>query len=76
MGNVGASAGEPTVIARSVRCVVNNGVPDVITEYLDTRGGWTPSLADARVCERDERGTHGAILDFAWRLALSMYGQA
>ncbi|MET0915073.1 MAG: hypothetical protein ABWY81_02625 [Jiangellaceae bacterium] len=68
--------GEPTVIARAVRCVVNVGVPDVITEYLDTQGGWTTSLADARVFERDERGTHGATWDFAWRLALSMYEQA
>ncbi len=68
--------GEPTVISRAVRCVVNNGVPDVITEYLATQGGWTPSLADARVFERDERGTHGATWDFACRLALSMYEQA
>lgn len=62
--------------ARAVRCVVNNGVPDVITEYLDAQGGWTPSLAEGRVFEPDERGTHGATWDFAWRLALSMYGQA
>ena len=68
--------GEPTIIARAVRCVVNNGVPDVITQYLDTQGGWTPSLADARVFEPDERGSHAATWDFACRLALSMYEQA
>jgi hypothetical protein len=43
---------EPTVIARAIRCVVDGGVPDVITEYLDAQGRWTPTLADARVFER------------------------
>jgi len=70
------SRGEPTVIERAVRCVVDGGVPDVVTEYLDAQGGWTPSLTDARVFERDERGTHGATWDFARRLTRSMYEEA
>jgi hypothetical protein len=64
--------GEPTVIARAVRCVVDKGVPDVIAEYLDTEGGWTVLLADARVFERDERGTDGETWEAARRLTLSM----
>jgi hypothetical protein len=68
--------GEPQVIARHVRCVLHNGVPDVTTEYLDTHGGWTTSLADARVFERDEHGTHSETWNFALRLALSMFEEA
>lgn len=66
-------SGEQTVIARAVRCVVDNEIPDVITEYLDAHGGWTRSFADARVFERDERGTYGETWDLARRLTLSMF---
>ena len=69
-------SGEPTVIARAVRCVVDDGIPDVITEYLDYHGGWTQSFADARVFERDERGTYGETWDLARRLTLSMFEDA
>ncbi|HEU5454206.1 MAG TPA: hypothetical protein VFU85_00840, partial [Nocardioides sp.] len=68
--------GEPTVIARAVRCIVDNGVPDVTIEYLDAQGGWTPSFADARVFERDEHGTHRETGKVAWRLTLSMLEDA
>ena len=69
-------SGEPTVIARAVRCVVDHGVPDVITEYLDAHGDWTHSIADARVFERDERGTHGETLNLARRLTRSLFKDA
>jgi hypothetical protein len=66
--------GKPTVIARAVRCVVNSGVPDVVIEYLDAQGGWTPSFTDARAFEPD--GTWAGPSSFAWSLVLSMYEQA
>ena len=66
--------GTPTIIARAVRCVVNNGVPNVITEYLNAQGGWTPSFADARAFEPN--GTWAGPSKFAWSLVLSMYEQA
>ena len=69
-------SGEPTVIARAVRCVVDDGVPDVITEYLDAHGDWTQSFADARVFERDERGTYGETLNLARRLTRSLFEDA
>lgn len=68
--------GEPTVIARAVRCVIDNGVPDVITEYLDAQGGWTRSFADARVFARDEHGTYRETGKVARRLTLSLYDDA
>lgn len=69
-------SGEPTVIARAVRCVVDDGIPDVITEYLDDHGGWTQAFANARVFERDARGTYGETWDLARRLTLSMFEDA
>ncbi len=69
-------SGEPTVIARAVRCVIDDGIPNVITEYLDARGGWTRSFADARAFQRDERGTYGETWDLARRLTLSMFKDA
>ena len=66
-------SGEPTVIARAVRCVVDDRTPNVITEYLDVHGGWTRSFVDARVFERNERGTYGETWDLARRLTLSMF---
>jgi hypothetical protein len=70
------AGGKQPIIARAVRCVVDNGAPDVITEYLDAQGDWTPSLADARLFEPDELGGHSGTWEFASRLALSMYEQA
>ena len=69
-------SGEPMVIARAVRCIVHNGVPDVTIEYLNEQGGWTPSFADARVFERDEHGTHRETGKVARRLTLSMFEDA
>ena len=69
------SLGERTVIARGVRCVVEDRIPDVITEYLDAEGGWTTSWADARAFERDERGTHHRAWELASRLGRSVYEQ-
>ena len=68
--------GEPMVIARAVRCIVHNGVPDVTVEYLNAQGGWTPSFADAQVFERDEHGTHRETGKVARRLTLSMFEDA
>lgn len=64
------------IIARAVCCVVHNGVPDVKIQYFDSQGGWTTSLADARVFEQDERGTHWETTTFALRLTLSMFEDA
>ncbi|MFC0221016.1 hypothetical protein [Nocardioides zeicaulis] len=57
------------VIAREVRCLVRDGVPDVVVEYLDTDGRWTTSVANAR---RFERGPFGGASEIADRLARSM----
>ena len=60
------------VIARAVRCVVQDGVPGVTSEYLDGRGGWTSAIADARVFLPDERGTHRETLNLALTLTRAM----
>lgn len=60
------------VIAREVRCVVRDGVPDVVVEYLGTDDHWTTSVANAR---RFERGPSGGASEIAERLARSMLGE-
>ena len=60
------------VIERAVRCVLRDGVPGVTPEYLDARGGWTASLADARVFGLGENGTHWETYRLALSLAAAM----
>ena len=64
------------VIARAVRCVVHNEVPDVTIEYFNSQDGWSTSRAEARVFEPDERGTHWETTKFALRLTQSMFEEA
>lgn len=63
-------------IERNVRCVLRDGVPDVVVEYLDTEGGWTTSSDDARRFERTVQDPNGKAALLADRLALSMLGHA
>lgn len=60
------------VIERGIRCVLRDGVPEVMVEYLDTKDGWTTTLVDARRFER-ERGLAVHIVNFAERLTLAMF---
>lgn len=64
------------VIERHVRCVLRDGVPEVMVEYLDTEDGWSTSLDDARRFERTVHHPNGNAALLAGRLALSMLGNA